>query len=66
MTRRKKEHKRPGKRHKLLLDVHLETWLDFQRWCGLNGKIASEEIEDFMAQTVATADPLLDQPNTEP
>lgn len=52
MPRPRKQHQRPGERHQLNLSVHKQTWLAFQEWCRVNGKIASEEIEAFMAQTV--------------
>lgn len=59
MGRPKKERKRPGPRHKLLVDVHQETWLDFQRWCALSGIIPGELLEEYMAATVQADQSLL-------
>ncbi|WP_322489372.1 hypothetical protein [Chloroflexus sp.] len=61
-----KQHKRPGKRHKLLMEVHEQTWLDFKAWCARNGIVASELLEDYMAAT-AQADRtlLIDTANPE-
>jgi hypothetical protein len=57
MPRPRKQHKRPGERHQLNLTVHLATWLAFQQWCKAQGKVASEEIEEFMARTAASDPP---------
>lgn len=59
MARPRKQHKRPGERYPLTISIHKQTWLAFQEWCRVNGRIASEEIEEFMAQAAAS-DPIAD------
>jgi hypothetical protein len=62
MPRPRKTYARPGPRHQLTLSIQLETWLAFQDWCRRHGKIASQEIEEYMARTVAArgSPPVLD------